>query len=153
MLVNGRQFSGQVDVQALVKDSPRLLSCDVKVENDTITIGARQPITQPVGLGVTFPLKFQQNVPPIAFLGKRVESWIPIELWNQALIYFIATLPETPGARSPPLTFNVAVKWNIPEGKKDARFRVQAIATNANAANVQGPALTADITLNAEKIE
>jgi hypothetical protein len=140
------------DVHALAQGSQRFLPYDVKVENDTITIGARPPITQPVGLGVTFPLKFQQNVPPIAFLGKRVESWIPIEVWNQALLYFIATLPETAGEHSPPLTFNVTVKWNIPEGKAGAHLRVRAVATNANTPNVQVPALTAYVALTAEKL-
>jgi len=40
----------QFDVHALVQGSQRFRSCGVKIENDTITIGARQPITQPVGL-------------------------------------------------------------------------------------------------------
>jgi hypothetical protein len=140
------------DLQALVDGSGRLKSYEVKIEGDSILIGAQPPITQPVGLSMRYPTLFKQSVPPIAFLGKRVESWIPGDLWSQALIYLVATLPETIGARSPPLVFNVAVKWNIPEGNKAAHFRVNAVATNSNTPNVQTPKLTAYVVLTAEKI-
>jgi hypothetical protein len=140
------------EMQSLVDSSERLKSFDVKIDGDSITIGAKAPITEPVGLGVRYTISFKQSVPPIAFLGRRVESWIPIELWSQALLYFVATLPDTIGGRSPPLVFNVVVRWNIPEGNNAARFRVTAIATNANTPNVQSPKLTAYIALRAEKI-
>jgi hypothetical protein len=140
------------DVRSLVEGSNRLRPYDVKVEGETITVGAKPPITQPVGLYISFPNIFKQSVPPIAFLGKRVESWIPIEVWNVALFYFVATLPETIGGSSPPLIFTAVVKWNIPEGKTGARFKVTAVASNANTPNVQTPALTAYISLRAEKI-
>jgi hypothetical protein len=139
------------DVQSLVDGSERLKSYETKIDGDAITIGARPPLTQPVGLSTRYQTVFKQSVPPIAFLGKRVESWIPIDLWAQALLYFIATLPETTASRSPSVTFDVAVKWNIPEGNKAALFRVTAVATNANTPNVPSPKLTAYIALSAQK--
>jgi hypothetical protein len=141
------------DVQSLVDNSQRLKAYEVKVDGDTVILGARPPITQPVGLSMRYQSAFKQNVPPIAFLGKRIESWIPIELWNEAILYFIATLPDTIGDRSPPLIFNVNVKWNIPESSsKGAAFKVTAVATNANTPNVQTPYLTAYVSLVAEKV-
>jgi hypothetical protein len=92
------------DVQSLVDGSERLKSYETKIDGDAITIGARPPLTQPVGLSTRYQTVFKQSVPPIAFLGKRVESWIPIDLWAQALLYFIATLPETTASRSPSVT-------------------------------------------------
>jgi hypothetical protein len=101
---------------------------------------------------MTYDKVFKQSVPPIAFLGKRVESWIPIGLWNQVLVYFVATLPEEVGGRSPPVVFTATVKWNIPEGAKPARFRVSAVAANANTPGVETPKLTAYISYTAEKL-
>jgi hypothetical protein len=140
------------EMQSLANSSERLKSFDVKIDGDYVTVGAKPPITEPVGLGMRYTIVFKKNVPPIAFLGKRVESWIPIELWNQALLYFVATLPDTIGGRSPPLVFNVVVKWNIPEGNNTARFKVTAVATNANTPNVPNPKLMAQIALSAEKV-
>jgi hypothetical protein len=140
------------DIKSLIDASARLKAYEVKLDGDTLTVGARSPITQPVGLGISYQSVFKQSVPPVAFLGKHVESWIPIELWTQALFYFIATLPDAPGEKGPPISFNVTVKWNIPEGNKSARFRVKAIATNTNTPSIQSPALTATILLAAEKI-
>lgn len=140
------------EMQSLANSSERLKSYDVKIDGHFITIGAQAPITEPVGLSMRYPIVFKQSMPPIAFLGRRVESWIPIELWSQALLYFVATLPDTIGAHSPPVVFNVAVKWNIPEGNKAALFKVTAVATNANTPNVPSPKLTAYIALSAEKI-
>lgn len=140
------------DTQSLVQASERLRPYDVRMEGDSFAIGARPPITDPVGLGLVLPIVFKQSVPPIAFLGKRVESWVPIELWQVALIYFAATLPEHIGEQSPPITFNVLVKWNIPEGNNVARFKVVARATNSNTPNVPTPKLTAYISLSAEKL-
>jgi hypothetical protein len=135
----------------LVDASSRLKAFEVKLDGNMITIGARSPITQPVGMSMTYQSLFKQNVPPIAFLGKRVESWIPIELWSQALFYFVATLPDVPGEKAPPVFFNVTVKWNIPEGNKSARFRVRTIATNTSTPGIP-PALTASIAVDAEKV-
>jgi hypothetical protein len=140
------------ELKSLIDSSLRLKAYDVKMDGDMFTIGARQPITEPVGLSMSYQSVFKQNVPPIAFLGKRVESWIPIEVWNQALFYFIATLPDVPGEQGPPVFFNVGVKWNIPEGNNSARFKVKAIATNANTPNIRSPTLTASIALSAEKV-
>jgi hypothetical protein len=139
------------DMKILAESAPRLKPYDVSVDSQSITIGARQPITGPAGLGMKIPLNFRQNVPPIAFLGKRVESWIPTEVWIQALLFFLATLPDDPGARSPPLIFDVVVKWNIPENSKPAKFQVKAIAINGNVASVAKPALTAYVELQVVK--
>lgn len=78
-------------------------------------------------------------------------DWIPAEVWIQALLFFLATLPDDPGARSPPLIFDVVVKWNIPENSKPAKFRVKAIAINGNVASVAKPALTAYVELQVVK--
>src|SRR5205085_1587655 len=105
------------------------------------------PLTRPVGLSMRYQFIFKQNVPPIAFLGKRVESWIPAEIWTQALLFFLATIPDDPGSRSPPVVFDVVVKWNIPENDNPAKFRVEATAINGNVATVLKPALTAYVEL------
>ncbi|WP_315758913.1 hypothetical protein [Bradyrhizobium sp. SZCCHNRI2007] len=143
----------QYDVKALADSSSRLKNYEVIVRDDTIVIGPRPPFTQPTGLPFQFQKIFRQSVPALAYLGKRVESWIPGDLWTQAMLYFVATLPGEIGGRSPPLVFTATVKWNIPENGKSERFKVTAIATNANTPGVEMPKLTAYVSFSAEKIK
>jgi hypothetical protein len=143
----------QYDVKSLVESSARLKNYDVTFTQDSILIGPRSPIAMPTGLPTRYNKIFRQNVPPLAFLGKRVESWIPAGLWTQAMIYFLATLPEQPGGQSPPVIFTVTAKWNIPENGKPARFKVTAIAANANTPGLETPKLSASVSLSAEKLK
>jgi hypothetical protein len=138
-------------MKAVANNSARLQRYQVVIENQTFTVGPKQPITSPVGLPMQYIQSFKQSVPPIAFLGKRVDSWIPAEIWVQSLLFFVATLPDEPGARSPTLTFDVVVNWNIPEGNKPAKFKVEAVAINGNVAGVPKPALTAYVELRVVK--
>lgn len=135
------------DMKAIADSSSRLSHHRMVIENQIVTIGPKLPITTPVGLPMQFTPTFKQSVPPIAFLGKHVDSWIPAEVWMQALLFFVATLPDEPGSKSPPLSFDVEVKWNIPENNKPAKFRVEAVAVNGNVAGVPKPALTAYVQL------
>jgi hypothetical protein len=143
----------QFDLKALVSSSTRLKNYDLNVGTNSIVIGPPLPIAAPAAMPIQYPIVFKQNVPPIAFLGKKVESWIPFEIWNVALIYFLATLPDNIGERSPALTFNATVNWNIPEGNKAARFAVTAFATNATTPNVETPKLTAYVSFTAKKLD
>jgi len=103
-------------------------------------------------LGVQFRNTFRQGV-PLPFIGRRVESWIPYEVWREAEFYILATLPDIPGERGPSVAFDVTIKWNIPEGNNVARFRVTATPTNGNIAGVPNPALTCNISFTAEKLQ
>jgi hypothetical protein len=51
------------DVQSLVDGSERLKSYETKIDGDTITIGARPPLTQPVGLSTRYQTVFNCRSP------------------------------------------------------------------------------------------
>jgi hypothetical protein len=140
------------DMQAVLNSSSRLKAYEVIVNGDTVTLGPKPPITTPVGVPNQYRIIFKQKVPPVAFLGRRVESWIPNEVWQQVMLYFLATVPDMIGEKSPPLTLNAAARWNIPEGNKVANFKVNVIATNANTPNVQMPTLKFYVSVTAEKL-
>jgi hypothetical protein len=65
----------------------------------------------------------------------------------------MATLPNNRGDRSEPVTMTATVKWNIPEGSKNARFRVIAVATNDAPINATSPTLLATIEFKVETLE
>jgi hypothetical protein len=52
---------------------------------------------------------------PLPFIARENNVFIP-HVWENAALFFIATLPNEPGARSPPFFFDAQVSWNIPEG-------------------------------------
>jgi hypothetical protein len=67
------------DVKSLIDASSRLKAYDVKLDGETFTIGARAPITQPVGLGMSYQSVFKQSVPPIAFLARPIRESAVVE--------------------------------------------------------------------------
>jgi hypothetical protein len=110
------------------------------------------PITGPVPFQQQYRLVYRQKVPPIAFLGRRVESWIPGELWTPMLLFFLSTLPDSPSENSPTLTLNASVRWNIPEGNKPVNFKVTAFATKADVPSTSTASLSFYVSVNAEKL-
>lgn len=79
------------------------------------------------------------------FITRSAETFIPIDVWDTAALFFLATLPDQPGARSEPYYFDLEISWSIPESAKPARFRIRAVATNTKPAGTQSPALVATI--------
>ena len=79
------------------------------------------------------------------FITRSAETFIPLDVWNTAALFFLATLPDQAGARSEPYYFDLEISWSIPDNAKPARFRVKAIATNSKPAGTQTPALSATI--------
>lgn len=141
-----------IDNAEIIKGSDRLkATCNASINENTVAFFAKQPITAPVGIPFKFPVSFKQTV-PIPFLSKRVETFIPYNVWSEAILFFIATLPPEPGSRSQPIAFEVSLDWNIPEGNKTSRFKVTAVATNTTLANSK-PSLSASIELTSAQVQ
>ncbi len=112
------------DVSGLIQSSPRLRPYGASQNGDMITLGGvMNPQGSPQGLPFSFPTSFKSTV-PMSFLTRESQTFIPYDLWSQAVLFFMATLPNNRGDRSEPVTMTASVKWNIPEGSKNARFRV-----------------------------
>jgi hypothetical protein len=44
---------------------------------------------------------------PLTFITKSAGIFVPLDIWNTAALYFIATLPSQVGARSEPYFFDL----------------------------------------------
>jgi len=126
------------DVASLIQSSARLQLYGATQNSNMIILGTvMNPQGSPQGVPFTFPTSFKNTV-PLPFLTRASEAFIPYDVWSQAVLFFMATLPNNRGDRSDPVTMTASVKWNIPEGSKNARFRVIAVATNDAPVNAKG---------------
>ncbi len=61
---------------------------------------------------------------------EQPKAFPPLNVWNEAALFFLSTLPDTPGAKADPFYFVALISWNIPDNGKPSEFRVKAVATN-----------------------
>jgi hypothetical protein len=87
---------------------------------------------------------------PMPFITRTSETFPPLDVWNEAAMFFVATLPDTPGSKSDPFSFDVSITWNIPDGAKPAKFRVKAVATNAKLPSTPADTLVATVDFSVE---
>jgi hypothetical protein len=141
----------RIDNKAVLTSSPRISNWNLNFDGDRPIIGPKPPISSPTGLPFIFAPAFRQVV-LIPFLPalKETESFIPYNVWTEAILIILATLPDQPGQSSTPLALDVTIKWNIPVGNKVAKYKVIATATNTSLPN--SSKLTANIDLKAEKV-
>jgi hypothetical protein len=83
----------------------------------------------------------------LPFITRETDVFIPLDVWENAALFFIATLSDDPPARSEPFFFDAQVSWNIPEGGQPKYFRVRAIAVNAKPPGVTTPEFLAKIEI------
>lgn len=96
----------------------------VTIANNTITLN---------GGGIAFqnPFGFETTIDK-PFITRSAETFIPLDVWNTAALFFVSTIPDQPGARSEPYYFDLEISWNIPDNAKPSRHRVKAVATRTN---------------------
>jgi len=135
------------DVASLIQSSNLLQPYGATQNGNMTTLGGA-----PQGRSFTFPTSFKTTV-PMSFLTREGETFIPYDVWSQAALFFMATLSNNRGDRSEPVVMTATVKWNIPAGSKDARFRVTAVATNDAPINATTPTFLAAIDFKVEKVE
>jgi hypothetical protein len=68
------------------------------------------------------------------------------------MLYTLALMPETAGARLKPFTFSVTVSWNLPTAGEQ-KFLVKANIVNAKAPNIEEPKLDALMSFEVAKVE
>jgi hypothetical protein len=122
---------------------------NAKVE---LVSGSQLMINTPnTGTGQT-PFEFSAST-SVAFITKTAEIFIPLNVFNAAAIYFVATMPDQPGAKSQPYVFELSISWNIPDNTRPERFRVTATATNIKATSAATPEFVAALDFAVQKIE
>ncbi|WP_156464289.1 hypothetical protein [Afipia sp. Root123D2] len=72
----------------------------------------------------------QRHDLPIIFITRDTDTFIPLNIWINAALFFAASLPPEPGSHSPTYFLDAVISWNIPDGGQPKRLRVKATATN-----------------------
>lgn len=132
------------DRNSLISSSKRLKDVKIILEQNRITCAPNSGAGTPFIHDVEWSGSLQ-----LPFLTRNVETFIPLQVWQNAALFFIATMPNEPEAKSEPFYFDVQINWNIPEGGDPKRFRIRAIAHNAKLAGSASPAFLAKIELTA----
>jgi hypothetical protein len=128
--------------EALVSSSVRLKDVNVVLEPNRILLAPKS------GSGTPFLHDVQwSNSLQLPFITRDTETYIPLTIWENAALFFIATMPEAPDATSEPFYFDVQISWNIPEDGKPKSFRVKSVAHNAKLAGATAPVFLAKIAL------
>jgi hypothetical protein len=133
---------------ALIDSSPRLKAHQVTLD------GKNKILLQPKtgGRGWIHELEWSVSL-PLPFITRETPTFIPLSVWNHAALFFLATLPDEPAARSKPFLFDAQIKWNLPEGGEPKQFRVSVVAINAKPAGVTTPELLANIEIAVSESE
>ncbi|MGY4437052.1 hypothetical protein ACVWWO_009529 [Bradyrhizobium sp. F1.13.1] len=115
--------AAKYDASALVAAAPIFQGHQVQLNGDQLTLwGGGVPFVQ--------PFSFYGTVEK-PFVTRSGEVFLPLNVWNTAALFFVATLPTQAGSRSEPYYFDLEILWNIPENSKPARYRVKAVATKS----------------------
>ncbi|MDH2357836.1 hypothetical protein QCM80_46250 [Bradyrhizobium sp. SSUT112] len=87
----------RIDNKALMSSSSRLSKWELQFDGDHVTIGPKAPMTEPTGLPHMFAPAFRQAVPlPFLPSQKETESFIPYNVWTEAMLIVLGTLPDQP---------------------------------------------------------
>ncbi|MDB5638062.1 MAG: hypothetical protein JWP51_2970 [Bradyrhizobium sp.] len=94
--------SQPIDIQSLIASSSRLKRFDVVTAGDHITIASKGGGSGPSDMPIAFTMTLSQTATTkVSSITKQfAEATIPSQTWNNAALYFIATLSDTPGLRS-----------------------------------------------------
>lgn len=84
------------------------------------------------------------------FITRSAETFIPLDVWDTAALFFISTMPMQTGSKSEPYYFDLQIEWSIPENSKPARYRVKAVAINTKPPTVESPIFSAEIEFSVE---
>jgi hypothetical protein len=97
----------------------------ITIANNTITLnGGGMPYQNPFGFESTIDKPF---------IIRTAETFIPLDVWDTAALFFVSTMPNQAGARSEPYYFDLEISWNIPDNARSSHYRVKAVATRSNA--------------------
>jgi len=60
--------------------------------------------------GIPFqnPFSFESTIDK-PFITRTAETFIPLDVWNTAALFFLSQVPNEPGARSEPYYFDLAI--------------------------------------------
>jgi hypothetical protein len=96
----------------------------IHFDNDKFTLSG--PPGAPNGQnGIAFSATLEKP-----FITRSAETFIPLDVWDSAALFFVSTTPPQLGAKSEPYYFDVQIEWSIPENSRPSKFRVKAVATN-----------------------
>jgi hypothetical protein len=139
------------DLLKLVKDSNNLVDYKVDTTGGNLTISGGPKPRVPFTYRDT-DLKSSQDIsiPFITSAGAR--AFVPSNIFSSAMLYTLALMPETAGARLKPFTFSVTVSWNLPTAGEQ-KFLVKANIVNAKAPNIEEPKLDALMSFEVAKVE
>lgn len=134
--------AAKYDPATITANAPILQGKQVVIATNTITLSGG-------GMPHLNPLAFASSIEK-PFITRSGETFIPLDVWNTAALFFLSTLPDQPGARSEPYYFDLEISWSIPDNAKPARYRIRAIATNSKPAGAQTPAFSATVEFSVE---
>lgn len=135
--------AAKYDPTTLTSNKPIFQGRQIAITNNLVTLSA-------VG-GIPFqnPFQFSATVEK-PFITRSAETFIPLDVWNTAALFFLATLSQV-GEISEPYFFDLEISWNIPDNTKSARYRIKAVATNT-ARPGTGPAFQASVDFSVENM-
>lgn len=143
--VKVRWSAAKYDPATMTANAPILRGRQISIANNLITLNGG-------GIPHQNPFSFDATIDK-PFITRSGETFIPLDVWDTAALFFFSTLPEQPGARSEPYYFDLEISWNIPDNAKPSRYRVKAVATRTNSAPANGsPVLQATIEFSVEKL-
>lgn len=142
--VKFRWSASKYDSATMTNNRPIFQGRQVSVANNLIIFSA------PGGVSFQSPFEFSSIIEK-PFLTRTGETFIPLNVWNTAALFFVSTLPAQTGSISDAYYFDLEVSWSIPENAKPANYRIKAIATNTKQAGIP-PEFKADVDFFVEKV-
>ncbi len=133
------------DPITLTFNKPIFQGRQITIANNLITLSA------PGGVPFQNPFRFSTSIEK-PFITRSAETFIPLDVWNTAALFFLTTLPTQAGERSEPYYFDLEISWNIPDNAKPALYRIKAVATNIKPPGT-GPEFQASIDFSVENAQ
>lgn len=134
--------AAKYDTAALAATASVFQGRQVSVANNMITLsGGGVPFQNPLGFSATIDKPF---------ITRSAETFLPLDVWNTAALFFLATMPPQIGARSEPYYFDLEISWSIPDNAKPASYRIKAVATNTTQSGSGFPAFSATVEFSVE---
>ena len=91
-------------MEALIESSTRFKDNVILAESNRVTFGSKTAPSTPF----SHDLQWSASL-PLPFITRETPVFIPLGLWQHAALFFIATLPDEPGAKSAPFFFDVQI--------------------------------------------
>jgi hypothetical protein len=135
------------NVLDVVEASQRLSALPLKIDNDNVIVdspsGKRGYLYKPRRTA-TYKIDFISPNPPGA------EAAIPIPVFESAILYIAALLPDGLGEELGPIPFLMTVTWTYPSVGKQS-FRVNVTAKNIKPKNASAPLIDAVLHFSVEQ--